>query len=250
MHNDHDHPHHPWKATLVTLFPEMFPGSLAHSIAGKAMGQKMWDIDTVHIRDFATDRHKTVDDTPYGGGTGLVMMPHIIHDALCHAKTQHGTSSPQMIYMSPRGKVLDQKLVRHLSNHRDGIIVLCGRYEGVDDRVIEHWRDTEGLMEISIGDYVLSGGEVAALTLLDACIRVLPGVLVKEEATTSESFELDLLEFSQYTKPRIWQNKVVPEILLSGDHSKIAAWRKKSAEMITKERRPDLWTAYLEKANQ
>lgn len=233
----------PWPVTILTLFPEMFPGTLGHSIAGKALKKKIWALNTLNIRDFATDKHKTVDDTPYGGGTGLIMMPDIVHHALSKAKEQHN-GNPQFIYMSPRGVPLNQKHVRQLAQNPDGVVILCGRYEGVDDRVIEHWTQEHQLIELSIGDYILSGGEIAASVVLDACIRLLPGVLVKENATRSESFELDLLEFSQYTKPYIWHKKVVPEILLSGDHSKIAAWRKKSAEMITKLRRPDLWEAY------
>lgn len=234
----------PWQATILTLFPEMFPGTLAHSIAGKALTKNIWNIDTVNIRDFATDKHKTVDDKPYGGGTGLVMMPDIVHAALLEAKARHNKPKPKFVYVTPRGKVFDQKMARQISEHEDGVIILCGRYEGVDHRVIEYWQKTEDLIEVSIGDYVLSGGEIAASVILDACVRLLPNVLIKEEATQSESFELDLLEFSQYTRPCIWQNMVVPEILLSGDHSKIAAWRKKSAENITKERRPDIWKTY------
>ena len=234
-----------WRATVLTLFPEMFPGPLAHSIAGKALAHQKWCFDAINIRDFAKDKHNTVDDTPYGGGAGLVMMADVVHGALCAAETLYeGKASPQYIYVTPRGAPLTQAIVRTLSQNPSGIVVLCGRYEGVDDRLVEYWREEKGLIEISLGDYVLSGGEMAALTLIDACVRLLPGVLIKEEAKTSESFELDLLEFSQYSKPRIWQNKVVPEVLLSGDHSKIAAWRQKSAEQITKERRPDIWKAY------
>ncbi len=234
-----------WHATVLTLFPDMFPGPLAHSIAGKALARQKWHFDTINIRDFAHDKHNTVDDTPYGGGAGLVMMADVVHGALCAAETLYVEKAPpQYIYVTPRGTPLTQATVRTLSQNPSGVVILCGRYEGIDDRLIEYWREEKGLIEISLGDYVLSGGEIAAITLIDACVRLLPGVLIKEEAKTSESFELDLLEFSQYTKPRIWQNKVVPEVLLSGDHSKIAAWRQKSAEQITKERRPDIWKAY------
>lgn len=238
-----------WPIHVLTLFPQMFPGTLSHAIAAKARDKKLWDMKATNIRDFAGDKYLSVDDTPYGGGTGLVMLPEIVHKALTYA-ADNATGTPTFIYMSPRGKPLNQGDVRKIAANPDGVVILCGRYEGVDDRVIEHWRETRGLIEVSIGDYVLSGGEIAAQVLLDACIRVLPGVLIKEEATTSESFELDLLEFSQYTKPRIWQNKVVPEVLLSGDHQKIAAWRQKSAETITQERRPDLWEAYLLQEDQ
>ncbi|MDP3371964.1 MAG: tRNA (guanosine(37)-N1)-methyltransferase TrmD [Candidatus Paracaedibacteraceae bacterium] len=237
----------PWHATLLTLFPEMFPGPLGHSIAGKALEKKQWKIDTINIRDFAKDRHHTVDDTPYGGGTGLVMIADIVHEALKTSENLYPDpeDKPQYIYMTPRGKPLTHTLARQLSTNKTGVVILCGRYEGVDDRVIEHWREEKGLIEISIGDYVLSGGEMAALVLLDACVRLLPGVLIKEDATTSESFETNLLEFSQYTKPRVWNNKTVPEILLSGDHGKIEKWRQNCAKEITKNRRPDLWEKYI-----
>jgi tRNA (guanine37-N1)-methyltransferase len=235
----------PWHATLLTLFPEMFPGPLAHSIAGKALEKKQWQLSTINIRDFAKDKHHTVDDTPYGGGTGLVMMADVVDEALCAAEnTYAGQEQPQYIYVTPRGKPFTHDLARELSQNKSGIVILCGRYEGVDDRVIEHWREGKGLIEVSIGDYVLSGGEMAALVLMDACVRLLPGVLLKEDATTSESFEEGLLEFSQYTKPRVWKDKAVPEVLLSGDHGKIAKWRLQSAEQVTKERRADLWEKY------
>lgn len=236
-----------WPVTILTLFPEMFPGMLQYAIAGRAYRQNRWSMDAINIRDFATDFHKTVDDAPYGGGAGLVMMPEIVDEALSVAEQRQMGKNPTFIYLTPRGQLFDQKMARSFSSNPDGIILLCGRYEGIDERVIEKWRETKGLIEVSIGDYVLSGGEAAAFVVLDACIRLLPNVLIKPDATTSESFELDLLEFSQYTRPYVWQNKVVPEILLSGDHSKIAAWRKKSAELITKSRRPDLWAAYEKK---
>lgn len=236
----------PWHATILTLFPEMFPGPLAHSIAGKALQKKQWKLSTINIRDFAKDKHHTVDDTPYGGGTGLVMVADVVDEALCAAENTYADQdAPQYIYVTPRGKPFTHDLARQLSKNTSGIVILCGRYEGVDDRVIEHWREEKGLIEISIGDYVLSGGEMAVLVLMDACVRLLPGVLVKENATTSESFEEGLLEFSQYTKPRVWKDKAVPEVLLSGDHGKIAQWRLQSAKQVTKERRPDLWKKHL-----
>jgi tRNA (guanine37-N1)-methyltransferase len=234
----------PWRATVLTLFPEMFPGPLSHSIAGKALDGELWQLDTINIRDFATDRHHTVDDTPYGGGTGLVMMADVVDQALCAAEKAYEETQPQFIYLTPRGQPLTQNLVREFAKNTCGIVVLCGRYEGIDDRVIEQWRDEKNLIEVSIGDYVLSGGEMAALVLIDACVRLLPGVLIKEEATTLESFEDGLLECSHYTKPRVWNDRAVPDVLLSGDHGKIEKWRKQSAEQITKQRRPDLWAIF------
>lgn len=229
-----------WHATMVTLFPEMFPGALGYSLPGRALEDKKWLLDCVQIRDFAFDKHKTVDDTPYGGGAGMVLKPDVIHGALEHAKSLGDPDRP-LIYLTPRGKPLTQKMVRRLGLETPGVVLLSGRYEGVDHRVIEHW-DME---EISIGDYVLSGGELAAQVLLDACVRLIPGVIGKEESLTNESFELGILEYPQYTKPQKWNNKIVPDVLLSGDHQKIAKWRQDEAETITQVRRPDLWQAYL-----
>jgi tRNA (guanine37-N1)-methyltransferase len=234
-----------WKATVYTLFPDMFPGSLGQSIAGKALKQEKWNLKTVNIRDYATDKHKTVDDTSYGGGTGMVMRPDVVDAAL----SANVTPNTKLIYTSPKGKPLTQGMVRSwLKDYPDGISILCGRYEGIDQRVIDSWQESHDLEDISIGDYVLSGGELAALVILDACVRLLPGVLEKPDATTIESFELDLLEYPQYTKPQIWNNKVVPDVLLSGDHKNIAAWRKIEAESITKTRRPDLWQRFQAKS--
>ncbi len=234
-----------WKATVYTLFPDMFPGSLGQSIAGKALKQEKWDLKTVNIRDYATDKHKTVDDTSYGGGTGMVMRPDVVDAALI----ANVTPNTKLIYTSPKGKPLTQNMIRSwLADYPDGISILCGRYEGIDQRVLDSWQESHGLEDISIGDYVLSGGELAALVILDACIRLLPGVLEKPDATIIESFELDLLEYPQYTKPQIWNNKVVPDVLLSGDHKNIAAWRKIEAESITKTRRPDLWQRFQAKS--
>lgn len=233
-----------WKATIYTLFPDMFPGSLGQSIAGKALQQGKWGLKTVNIRDYAFDKHKTVDDTSYGGGTGMVIRPDVVNNALA----DNFIPGTKLIYTSPKGKTMTQSMIRSwLDDYPDGISILCGRYEGVDQRVIESWQETHDLEEVSIGDYVLSGGDIAALVILDACVRLLPGVLEKADATTIESFELDLLEYPQYTKPQIWNNKVVPDVLLSGDHKKIAAWRKDEAENITKSRRPDLWQVYQAK---
>ena len=234
-----------WQATVYTLFPNMFPGSLGQSIAGKAMLQNKWCLKTVNIRDYATDKHKTVDDTSYGGGTGMVMRPDVV-DAALSANIKANT---KLIYMSPKGKPLTQEMLRlWLSKYPDGISILCGRYEGIDQRVLDSWHESHDLEDVSIGDYVLSGGELAALVVIDACVRLLPNILDKPDATTIESFELDLLEYPQYTKPQIWNNKVVPDVLLSGDHNNIAAWRRIQAENITKIRRPDLWKRF--KANQ
>jgi tRNA (guanine37-N1)-methyltransferase len=233
-----------WRACIVTLFPEMFPGPLEHSLAGKALKENLWHLSTLNMRDFATDPHKTVDDTCFGGGAGMVLKADIVHQALTHAVSCFH-AAPQVIYLTPRGAPLKQKQVHSLVANPNGVVLLCGRYEGVDDRVIDHWRTHHGLLEISIGDYILSGGEVAAHVLVDACVRLLPGVVGKQESLESESFELDLLEFPQYTKPRNWQGKIVPDVLLSGDHKKIAAWRLEQAETVTQERRPDVWDAYL-----
>lgn len=231
-----------WSATVVTLFPEMFPGPLGSSLSGKALEEGLWSLDTVQIRDFASDKHRTVDDTCYGGGAGMILKPDVVDAALREA-TQREPQKRPLIYLTPRGKKLEQSYVRHLALETPGVALLCGRYEGVDQRVLEAW-DVE---EISIGDYILSGGEMAALTLLDACIRLLPGVIGKEESLLNESFELGLLEYPLYTRPQSWNNKIVPDVLLSGDHQKIAQWRQQQAERITQVRRPDLWATYQAK---
>jgi tRNA (guanine37-N1)-methyltransferase len=236
----------PWSASILTLFPEMFPGPLGHSLAGKALEEGLWSLDPIQIRDFATDKHHSVDDTCFGGGAGMVLRPNVVDAALEHVALREGAAvNRQLIYLTPRGKPLDQSMARRYALESTGVILLCGRYEGVDHRVIEHWEE-QGMEEVSVGDYVLSGGEIAALTLLDACIRLLPGVIGKEESLTSESFELGLLEYPQYTRPQVWKDKIVPEVLLSGDHQKIATWREKEARRITQIRRPDLWVRYLE----
>lgn len=234
----------PWQATVVTLFPEMFPGPLAHSLVGRALEDKIWELNTINIRDYATDKHRTVDDTCFGGGAGMVLRSDIIDAALRAVDVSVKT---QFIYLTPRGKPLTQKIVKRLTHETSQLVILCGRYEGVDDRVIESWTESHGLEEISIGDYVLTGGEIAAFTLLDACVRLLPGVIGKQESLDNESFELELLEHPQYTRPQTWNNKIVPDVLLSGDHKKIAAWRQNEAEKITQVRRPDLWAVYQSK---
>ncbi|WP_052045830.1 tRNA (guanosine(37)-N1)-methyltransferase TrmD [Candidatus Paracaedibacter symbiosus] len=231
----------PWYATAVTLFPEMFPGPLGYSILGNGLDQDLWRLDTVQIRDHALDKHATVDDTPYGGGAGMVMKVDVVDRALETAlERQPGR---KLIYMSPRGKPLTQAYARHLVHDYSGIILLCGRFEGVDQRVI----DTKELEEISIGDYILTGGEIPALVLLDVCARLIPGVIGKQESLVHESFENGLLEYPQYTRPQSWKNKIVPEVLLSGDHQRIADWRQDQAEKITQMRRPDLWQKHIGK---
>ncbi len=237
-----------WCATVLTLFPEMFPGPLAYSLAGKGLNQGIWHLRTLDIRNFAKDKHKTVDDTCFGGGAGMVLKPEVVDAALQAGLESYQGERPALIYLTPRGAPLNQSKVRSLvANYAAGALFLCGRYEGVDDRVIRKWESRHGLQELSLGDYILSGGEMAALTMIDACVRLLPGIVHSQESLESESFELDLLEFPHYTKPQNWQDQIVPEILLSGDHKKIAAWRHKQAEQITRERRPDLWQVYLNK---
>ena len=224
-----------WHINLLTLFPDMFPGYLGQSLSGKALEKKIWSYDAINIRDFAADKHKTVDDTPFGGGAGMVMRADIIEAALLSIKTPS-----RKIYLSPRGKLLNQKLVQELTK-TPILTLLCGRYEGVDQRVL----DAHEFEEISVGDYVLSGGEPAALTLMDSCIRLLPGVMGNDQTPTEESFSDGLLEYPHYTRPAAWQSATgqalnVPEVLTSGDHAKIAQWRKEQAKIITKARRPDL----------
>ena len=227
-----------WQATVLTLFPDMFPGHLAHSLAGKSLNEGIWALKTLDIRDFARDKHRTVDDTPLGGGVGMVLKPDVVAAALAAVADCPGPR----LYLSPRGRVLDQALVRDLAAAK-GAVFLCGRYEGVDQRVI----DSADLMEVSIGDYILSGGETAALTVMDSVIRLLPGVMGKEASHREESFETGLLEHSHYTQPRVWNGIGAPEILASGHHRKIAEWRQAEAEKETQRRRPDLWQQYLDR---
>ena len=224
-----------WRASVLTLFPEMFPGSLAHSLAGKALERRVWSLEAGDIRTAATDRHRTVDDTPFGGGAGMVMRPDVVDAAL--GGVMDGRPA---VFLSPRGAPLTQATVRRLAAG-PGVVLLCGRYEGVDQRVIE----ARGLQEISIGDYVLSGGEVAAMVLIDACVRLLPGVMGTAESADEESFSASgLLEYPHYTRPANWKGRRVPEVLLSGHHAAVAAWRRAAAEEATRERRPDLWATY------
>ncbi|CDZ70991.1 TRNA (guanine-N(1)-)-methyltransferase [Neorhizobium galegae bv. orientalis] len=221
-----------FRATILTLYPEMFPGHLALSLAGKALERGQWSLDTVQIRDFAEDRHRTVDDTPAGGGAGMVLKPDILAKAI--DKVSEGDSRPRLL-MSPRGKPLTQERVRELAAG-DGVVIICGRFEGVDQRVI----DARNLEEVSIGDYVLSGGEPAALTLLDAVVRILPGVMGNALSGTHESFENGLLEHPQYTRPQVFEGREIPAVLTSGNHAAIEKWRLEEAKKLTVERRPDL----------
>src|SRR5260221_11790786 len=227
----------PWTAVVVTLFPEMFPGPLGHSLAGRALADGIWWLETVDIRAHAVDRHRTVDDAPFGGGPGMVMRPDVIDAALAAADA----SGRPMIYLSPRGRLLDQPRVRALGAG-PGVTLLCGRFEGVDERVIA----ARGLEEISLGDYVLSGGEPAALALIDACVRLLPGVIGSAATLDEETFERGLLEYPHYTRPAEWCGRRVPDVLLSGHHERVRAWRLAEAEAATRARRPDLWRQYLE----
>jgi len=226
-----------WRAIVLTIFPDMFPGTLGQSLAGQGLRDGAWALDTVDIRDFATDKHRSVDDSPFGGGPGMVMRPDVIDAAIREAKTK--TPDLPLVYLSPRGKTLDQRRVRELSDG-PGVCLLCGRFEGLDQRVL----DANDIEEISIGDFVLSGGEPAAITLLDACVRLLDGVMGKAESLIEESFESGLLEYPHYTRPQDWNGRTVPDVLTSGHHENIRAWRVAQAEAITKERRPDLWAGY------
>ncbi len=219
---------------ILTLYPEMFPGPLGVSLAGRALAAGKWSCTPIQIRDFATDKHRSVDDTPAGGGAGMVMRADVLASALDHARKQH--PSAPVIAMTPRGAPLSQARVRQLAAG-PGLTVICGRFEGIDQRLFEG-REIE---EISIGDYVLSGGEIAALVLLDACIRLLPGVMGAPSSGDEESFEAGLLEYPHYTRPQMWEGRTIPEVLRSGDHAAVAAWRKSMAEADTRLRRPDLW---------
>lgn len=219
-----------FKAKILTIFPEIFPGFLGTSLTGRALKENKWELETINIRDYAFDKHGSVDDTPCGGGAGMIMRPDVLGNAIEQNYTQG-----KIIYMSPKGRPLTQQKVRELSKE-DNITIICGRFEGIDERVIEEYN----IEEISIGDYILTGGEQAAMIMLDAIVRLLPGVLGNSASTENESFEGGMLEYPQYTRPIEWKNRQVPEILLSGHHENIAKWQKEQALQITKERRPDL----------
>ncbi|HYZ23885.1 MAG TPA: tRNA (guanosine(37)-N1)-methyltransferase TrmD [Rhodopila sp.] len=222
-----------WRASVLTLFPAMFPGPLGMSLAGRALEAGAWSLDVTNIRDFAGDRHRTVDDTPFGGGAGMVLRPDIVDAAVASVADGRPT-----VYLTPRGRRFTQADARAFAGEA-GVILLCGRYEGIDQRVIE----ARGMIELSIADFVLSGGELGALVVLDSIVRLLPGVMGSADSAAEESFSHGLLEYPHYTRPAEWQGRRVPEVLLSGHHAAVAAWRQEEAERITRERRPDLWAA-------
>ena len=224
-----------WQAQVFTLYPEVFPGPLSKGLYGKAMSKKLWDLNVVNIRDAAEDKHKTVDDTPYGGGSGMLLKA----DVLAKSLDQNRIEGEKILYLSPKGKKFDQSYAKKLATAKS-LSLICGHFEGVDERVLS----TRNIEEISIGDYVLSGGETAAYVVIDSVLRLLPGVLGNDNYKIEETFENGLLEYPQYTKPQIWEEKSVPDVLLSGDHSKIKDWRLSQSEAITRDRRPDLWEKY------
>lgn len=226
----------PWAATVLTLFPAMFPGPVGLSLAGTALKAGVWALETVDIRSFASDKHATVDDAPYGGGPGMVLRADVLAAAVDAVQAK---SAGPTIYLSPRGQRLDQAFVRDLAKG-PGVILVCGRFEGVDERVLE----ARNILEVSLGDFVLSGGEPAALALLDATVRLLPGVMGDEGSPLEESFEAGLLEYPHYTRPKVWEGRAVPEVLTSGNHAEVAKWRRAQAEEVTAKRRPDLWRAF------
>ena len=230
-----------WRVAVLTIFPEMFPGPLGHSLAGKALELGRWALETVDIRDFASDKHRSVDDAPFGGGPGMVMKPDIVDRAI---RASHQGPEP-VVFLTPRGRRLDQAMVRGYAE-RHSLTLLCGRFEGVDERVVE----AHGVEEVSLGDIVLSGGEPAAIALIDAVVRCLPGVIGAEEGLEDESFERGLLEYPHYTRPADWQGRKVPEVLISGHHERVKAWRQRQAEAVTRARRPDLWQRYLAAGNR
>jgi tRNA (guanine37-N1)-methyltransferase len=224
-----------WQAQVFTLYPEVFPGPLSKGLYGKALSNNLWNLKVINIRDSADDKHKTVDDTPYGGGSGMLLKADVLAKSLDENKNE----GERMLYLSPKGKKFDQNLAKELANEKS-LSLICGHFEGVDERILS----TRNIEEISIGDYVLSGGESAAYVVIDSILRLLPGVLGNENSKLDETFENGLLEYPQYTKPQIWEEKVVPDVLLSGDHNKIKDWRLSQSEAITRVRRPDLWEKY------
>ena len=231
-----------WRAQVLTIFPEMFPGPLAESLSGKALTAGLWSLEAIDIRAFAGDKHGSVDDSPYGGGAGMIMRPDVVDAALQSASVDHELP---IIYLTPRGAPLTQSALRRLSLG-PGACVVCGRYEGIDQRVVDAWR----IEEYSLGDYVLSGGELPAMCVLDGCVRLLPGVVGDSDSLIEESFEDGLLEYPHYTRPSVWRDRsgverAVPDVLLSGDHDRIARWRRAQAEQVTRQRRPDLWAAAM-----
>ncbi len=237
----------PWRATVLTLFAEMFPGPLALSLSGQGLKDGIWAMETVDIRAFASDKHRSVDDAPFGGGPGMVMRADVVDKAITSAILENGADGPKrpLIYLSPRGRPLDQRRVGELAEG-PGVVLLCGRFEGLDERVVE----AHEIEQVSLGDFVLSGGEPAAIALIDACVRLQPGIMGSIASAEEESFERGLLEYPHYTRPRDWRGRAVPEVLTSGDHERIRAWRLAEAERITRERRPDLWRRYLAANNE
>lgn len=229
----------PWTASVLTLFPEMFPGPLGLSLAGRALSDDLWRLRAINIRDFAKDRHGTVDDQPFGGGAGMVMRPDVMASALDSLGPSAGVR--KWVCLSPRGAPLTQDMVREFARV-DELVAVCGRFEGIDQRVIE----ARDLLEVSLGDFVLSGGEPAAIALIDACVRLLPGVIGDRASLSEESFENGLLEYPQFTRPQVWEERQVPDVLLSGHHEQIRVWRRRQAEKLTRQRRPDLWKRYME----
>lgn len=227
------------KVTILTLFPEMFPGPLGHSLLGKALEKKLWQLNVVDIRSFAEDKHQTVDDTCFGGGPGMVMRPDIIDKALSSVMER---GKARLIHLTPRGQVFAQCLAREVAHSPLPLVFLCGRYEGIDQRVLDEWQAED----ISLGDFILTGGELAAMTILDATLRLIPGVIGDETSLEEESFSTGLLEYPHYTRPRVWKRHEVPEVLLSGHHERIQTWRQEQAIKITQERRPDLWNLYTQ----
>ncbi len=232
-----------WHAQILTLFPEMFPGPLGLSLAGKALEKKLWSMDVMQIRDHALDKHRSVDDTPAGGGPGMVMRADVMGRAIDAAVAKRlenisGEDWP-LVYLSPRGKKLDQKMVQEFAQ-KDGITLICGRFEGLDERVLEK----RNVQEVSLGDFILSGGEIAAMMLMDAVVRLIPGVIGEPDTLLEESFTSGLLEYPQYTRPQVWEGEEIPDVLTSGHHGKIKEWRQQCSEKLTKERRPDLWKEY------
>ncbi len=230
-----------WVAQIITLFPQAFPGVLGESLTGKALQDGLWRLETYNLRDYGIGKHRNVDDTPAGGGAGMVLRADVLENAITDARRAAKGAMP-LVYLSPRGRRFDQAMARDWARH-DGVTLLCGRFEGVDERVLTHF----GIQEVSLGDFVLTGGEIAAQAMIDASVRLLPGVLGNAESAVEESFATGLLEHPQYTKPAEWQGHAIPEVLLSGNHAKIAEWRKAQAEQITKARRPDLWEIYKSK---
>ncbi|MCA0870745.1 tRNA (guanosine(37)-N1)-methyltransferase TrmD [Seohaeicola saemankumensis] len=231
--------HGVWKAKVITLFPTAFPGVLGESLTGKALQQGLWQLETIDLRRFGVGKHRNVDDTPAGGGAGMVLRPDVLGDAI-EASMRGVRGNWPLIYLSPRGRPMDQALMQNLAR-ADGVTLLCGRFEGVDERVLEHY----GIQEVSLGDFVMTGGEIAAQAMIDATVRLIPGVLGNAASAEEESFASGLLEHPQYTRPAEWQGRPIPEILMSGHHGKIAEWRQEQSKRITEARRPDLWARYM-----